>query len=105
MVTDKIKTEISTNFINKLFILADLIPPNDEITPEDLDNALSKIEEKFNNILHYDFSSSSNLPNTKEKAADDSGRAKKVLIVDDMGIIMHVLIHLVYMAKVFNMTS
>ncbi len=88
MPTDKMKIEIDSVFVQKIFSLADLIPPN-EVTSIDLNNALSKIESKFNSMLASQNSTSVNINNSTESGLSDKG--KKVLVVDDMGIIAYQL--------------
>ncbi len=88
MPTDKMNIEIDKVFVQKIFSLADLIPP-DEVTSIDLNKALAKIESKFNTLLASQNNTDVSITNKAESNLPDKG--KKVLVVDDMGIIAYQL--------------
>ncbi len=88
MPSDKKKIEIDSVFVQKIFSLADLIPP-EEVTSIDLNRALTKIELKFNSMLASQNNVGAGTSDTTQSKLPENG--KKVLVVDDMGIIAYQL--------------
>ncbi len=96
MTAEKFSIEVDSKFIQNLFGLADMLPP-EEVQLDDLHNIVGKIKDKLNNIIMGSsgvtptqaggVTSSSDLPMTEAS----SDRPKSVLVVDDLGIITYQL--------------
>ncbi|MEI7474604.1 MAG: response regulator [bacterium] len=97
-MAEKINVELDQKFIQNLFGLADLNPPS-EINSDNLNNAISIIKTKFNNLaLSSGGMGGVKTPSTETvknayMANEPSNvvRPKSILIVDDLGIITYQL--------------
>jgi CheY-like chemotaxis protein len=99
MSSENISVELDSKFIDEFYALADMSAP-EEVTLESLKEVVTKIKEKINKALL-----GSNAPKTSDitkpelqnvflqggEKPEKTVRAKRVLIVDDLGIITYQL--------------
>lgn len=98
MAGEKFSIEVDSGFVENLFGLADMLPPN-EVNLEELDDVVKKIRKKLDNsILSQNSLGMPVLDSGSEKEYLKGGelkdgiiRPKSVLIVDDLGIITYQL--------------
>lgn len=93
MTAEKFSIELDSKFIEKLFGLADM-PPPENVKLEDLHDVVAKIKSKLSNIALSSAGLNNKVVSGTMPAGvgdDLSSRPKTVLIVDDLGIITYQL--------------